>query len=111
MSGVKNYKITVKELQGSIVFLRKIMRGGANRSFGIEVAELAGVSNDITDRAKNILKTLEPKTHGKSETNYDYQENKLSETERILSDLDLNNLSPMQAFAVLTDLQEKIKGK
>ncbi len=54
LDGVKNYKVTVKELQGGIVFLRKIMRGGANRSFGIEVAELAGVNKEVTERAKKI---------------------------------------------------------
>ena len=59
IKGVKNYKFTVKEWQGSIMFLRKVMRGGANKSFGIEVAELAGVSKDVTDRAKIILKKLE----------------------------------------------------
>ena len=55
----KNYKVTVKEFNGSIVFLRKIARGGANRSFGIEVAALAGVPNVICNRAKEIVKRLE----------------------------------------------------
>ena len=61
MEGVKNYKIAVKEINGSVVFLRKIMRGGANRSFGIEVAALAGVPREVTDRAKQILKAVERK--------------------------------------------------
>ncbi|MDE7453245.1 MAG: DNA mismatch repair protein MutS, partial [Clostridia bacterium] len=56
LSGVKNYKISVKEVNGSVVFLRKIMRGGANRSFGIEVDALAGVPDEVTERAKAILK-------------------------------------------------------
>ena len=59
LDGVKNYKITVKELNGVVVFLRKIARGGANRSFGIEVAALAGVPKEVTSRAKGILKALE----------------------------------------------------
>ncbi len=59
LSGVKNYKISVKEMNGGIVFLRKIMRGGVNRSFGIEVASLAGVPSVVTDRAKQILKQIE----------------------------------------------------
>ena len=59
LDGVKNYKITVKELNGAVVFLRKIARGGANRSFGIEVAALAGVPKEVTVRAKSILKALE----------------------------------------------------
>ncbi|MDY4187352.1 MAG: DNA mismatch repair protein MutS [Candidatus Borkfalkiaceae bacterium] len=59
LEGVKNYKITVKEVDGGILFLRKIMRGSANRSFGIEVAALAGVPGEVTARAKVILKRLE----------------------------------------------------
>ncbi len=111
IEGVKNYKITVKELQGSIVFMRKIMRGGANKSFGIEVAELAGVSTDITERAKVILKNLEKSDYKISRENYSDANTGLSETERIISDIDINNLSPMQAFNVIADLQEKVKGK
>jgi DNA mismatch repair protein MutS len=111
MEGVKNYKIAVKEFNGSIVFLRKIMRGGANRSFGIEVAALAGVPAAVTDRAKSILKSIE-----KGEVNLNApvqnQEEEVkqeSEVERILKDLDINNLSPVQAFMILSDLAEKVK--
>ncbi len=114
MDGVKNYKITVKEMQGGIVFLRKIMRGGANRSFGIEVAELAGVGKNITDRAKSILKRLEKSSlNVKAKTPINSAEEIkpcASEVERIIKDVDMNNLSPMQAFNILADLQEKIKG-
>ncbi len=117
LSGVKNYKITVKEMQGTIIFLRKIMRGGANKSFGIEVAQLAGVDKNVTDRAKQILKRLEA-----SDLNSDKsviaengakekKSEKLSEAERIIQDLDIDNLSPMQAFTVLADLSEKVKNK
>ncbi|MBE5742932.1 MAG: DNA mismatch repair protein MutS, partial [Clostridiales bacterium] len=59
IEGLKNYKITVKELNGTIVFMRKIMRGSAHRSFGIEVASLAGVPSGVTQRAKQVLKGLE----------------------------------------------------
>ena len=109
LKGVKNYKVTVKEINGSVVFLRKIMRGGANKSFGIEVAELAGVDKTITLRAKEILKDLERKS-GKKVTVQTVDEEKpaKSEVERIISDLDINNLSPMQAFAILADLKEKL---
>ncbi len=113
--GVKNYKVSVKEMQGGIVFLRKIMRGGANRSFGIEVAELAGVSNKITDRAKAILKQLEKNDIAKNRNNVndsvDVEINVLSNVERIIKDIDINNLSPMQAFNILVDLQDKVKEK
>jgi len=111
LDGVKNYKVTVKELQGGIVFLRKIMRGGANKSFGIEVASLAGVKKDVTDRAKEILKKLEKSdiTKSKPIINNSAEDKKLSQTELIIKDLDLNNLSPMQAFNILADLKNKVE--
>ncbi len=112
LGGVKNYKIAVKEFDGSVVFLRKIMRGGANRSFGIEVAALAGVPAVVTDRAKVILKSVENGDLTLSAA-FDEEENESnrqdSEIEKILKELDLNNLSPMQAFMVLSDLKEKVK--
>lgn len=114
INGIKNYKVTVKELQGSIVFLRKIMRGGANKSFGIEVAELAGVDKLVTERAKKILKTLEKSDITKKKDDDVVTADNptpLSEVERILIDVDVNNLTPMQAFNILIDLNEKIKGK
>ena len=112
MDGIKNYKIAVKDFNGSIVFLRKIMRGGANRSFGIEVASLAGVPACITDRAKKILKAVES---GGITANVDAYNDEpaevkpTGEVERILREIDLNNLSPMQALMVLSDLVEKVK--
>lgn len=116
MEGVKNYKITVKEMQGSIIFLRKIMRGGANKSFGIEVAKLAGVNTEVTERAKQILQKLEASDlNGRSDCVKEGKscaENasvrRYSEVERIIKDLDVNNLSPMQALTVLADLSEKV---
>lgn len=110
LSGVKNYKISAREINGGVVFLRKIMRGGANRSFGIEVASLAGVPSAVTDRAKAILKSIEGgnrqvKYSGEEET----EERQLSEVEIILKETDMNTLSPMQAFMLLGDLVEKVK--
>ena len=115
IDGVKNYKITVKEYQGTIVFLRKIMRGSANKSFGIEVAELAGINKDLTSRAKEILKKLEKKDITRNlPDNTDADEtvrNDFSETENIIKGLDINNISPMQAFEILADLKEKLKNQ
>ncbi|MGN0805242.1 MAG: DNA mismatch repair protein MutS [Candidatus Coproplasma sp.] len=112
ISGIKNYKIAVKEFNGKVVFMRKIMRGGANRSFGIEVASLAGVPACVTDRAKKILKAVES-----GEATFDVyadmdeqvSQSEPSEIERILKEIDLNNLSPVQAFMILSDLIEKVK--
>lgn len=114
LDGIKNYKVTVKELQGTIVFMRKIMRGGANRSFGIEVAELAGIDKNITERAKIILKKLEKNAPSKPTTNSDDESisvKSLSETESIIKDINVDNLSPMQAFNILIDLHEKLTDK
>ena len=110
LNGVKNYKISVKELGGSVVFLRKIMRGGANRSFGIEVASLAGIPSAVTDRAKSILKLIESGDKKFENKAYAVEENteSKSEVEKILSEVDLNNLSPMQAFLLVSDLVEKV---
>ena len=112
VQGVKNYKITVRELNGAVVFLRKIARGGANRSFGIEVASLAGVPKEITARAKGILKELEKKAilRGEiQETAVEEETQTLSEVEEILMETDVNTLSPMQALLLLNDLKEKVK--
>ena len=111
LEGVKNYKISVKEINGGIVFLRKIMRGGANRSFGIEVAALAGVPSSVTERAKVILKSVESggAVAAKVESVEDTQPERDSEIESILKEIDMNNMSPMQAFMVLGDLVDKVK--
>lgn len=111
LSGVKNYKISVKEINGGIVFMRKIMRGGVNRSFGIEVASLAGVPVEVTDRAKEILKQIE--SGEKQFEEYDESEDQpvVSEVEAILKDIDINSVSPMQAFLILSDLVEKVKSR
>ena len=115
LDGVKNYKVTVKEFNGTVLFLRKIARGGAHRSFGIEVASLAGVPKQITTRAKSILKALEKNDlmGGKKifEIREEAEEKVLSEVEQLLAGTDLNTLSPMQALLFLGDLKEKINSE
>lgn len=111
LEGVKNYKIAVREINGGIVFLRKIMRGGANRSFGIEVAALAGVPAEVTERAKVILKSIEKGGAQTANVEKALEEpaHEDSEIVKILKEVDMNNMSPMQAFMVLGDLVEKVK--
>ena len=114
VEGVKNYKITVKEINGTIMFLRRIMRGSANKSFGIEVASLAGVPTEVTKRAKVILKNLERNDTAKNglvsvEDLPSEDGVETCEIERIIADLDVNNLTPVQAMTVLFDLKEKVK--
>ena len=114
--GVKNYKISVKELDDDVVFLRKIVRGGASRSFGIEVAKLAGVPKLVLDRAKEISKNLE-KVNKKLDLDI-FKENKERAEDNtktaltilsILKDIDINRVSPMHAFDLLNDLVTRAK--
>ncbi len=115
LQGVKNYKVTVKELNGMVVFLRKIARGGANRSFGIEVAALAGVPKEVTQRAKAILKMLEKNDIARGKLQIDEiheegtEEKQYTEVEQLLLETDINTLSPMQALLLLGDLKDKLE--
>ena len=62
IEGVKNYSVAVKEVDDNIIFLRKIVKGGADQSYGIEVAKLAGLPKEVINRAKDILDNLEDNT-------------------------------------------------
>ena len=116
LDGVKNYKISVKEINDDVIFLRKIVRGGASRSFGIEVAKLAGVPNEVIERAKEISKNLEL-VNQKLDLNI-FKENKEKAEENsklalsilsILKDIDMNRVTPLHAFDILSDLTVKAK--
>lgn len=112
IDGVKNYKVTVRETAAGIVFLRKIVRGGANKSFGIEVARLAGIPQEVTARAKQILKKLEKNDIARNASEEIPEHERVqTETERMLADIDMNNVTPLQAFNLLSDLVEKAKGE
>ncbi len=117
LEGVKNYKINVKEINGSIVFLRKVVRGGANKSFGIEVASLAGLPKEVIKRAKEISKTLEQTDLNKNifkeiEASPEQEKRNKNVTEimGILSDLNIEKMTPLSAFEILNDLITKSKG-
>ena len=115
VDGVKNYRVTVKEINGSVVFLHKIARGGANKSFGIEVAALAGVPSEVCARAKEIVALLE---NSNVSLNLDEVERlganrrvtKTSqEVSSVLRDLDMNRISPIEAFDILNSLVKKVR--
>jgi len=118
LEGVKNYKITVKEMNDSVVFLRKIVRGHANKSFGIEVAKLAGVPEKVIQRAKEISLNLE-KVNQKLDMNiFGEDEEKVRQDKNnklgqqilsILRDMDINRMSPIESFEVLNDLIMRAK--
>ena len=100
--GVKNFCISIKEIGGKLVFLRKIMRGSATKSYGIEVASLAGIPDEIINRAKELMKEFESEK---------MNDNAQIESEIIdtLRDIDINKLSPMVAFDTLAHLIELVK--
>ncbi len=117
LEGVKNYRIMVRENNGKIVFLRKIARGGANKSFGIEVASLAGLPQDVIHRAKQLLISLEQADINKHIDFSQVEENsKLQETkshsleiQNMLKEIDINRVSPIEAFTMLAELVNKAK--
>lgn len=114
LEGVKNYRVSVKEFNNSVIFLRKIVRGGTNRSFGIEVASLAGLPEKVLNRAREILTKLEESEQNKkveivNPTESKKQNANVGNVVAILSDLDLNTLTPLNAFDVLVQLKKEIK--
>ena len=121
LKGVNNYSIAVKKRGDDITFLRRIVHGGADQSFGIEVAKLAGVPSAVTKRAKVILKELEANKveidfkaeDAVEEENDDIQFNfKTKSTEEMLElikTIDINTLTPIEAMQTLYDLKKKVQ--
>ena len=113
LDGVKNYQVSIKEYNNMIIFLRKIIRGGANRSFGIEVASLAGLPKELIDRAREILHTLEEKDlnriPNKEQLSTKKEYRNANEIINVLKDVDLNTLTPLNAFDILIQLKNYIK--
>ena len=118
--GIKNYSIAVKEKGEDIIFLRKIVRGGTDESYGIHVARLAGVPKDVTTRANQILRTIERKSvlNGKNlekenkkqvEGQFDMFNYKLAEIAQELDKINLNELTPIDALNTLVRIKEKMK--
>ncbi len=124
LSGVKNYRVLVNEHGETVIFLHRIARGGANKSFGIEVAALAGVPAKVTNRAKEIVKLLELKDDrdvnavlvnamgAKKHEQISIFSNTSDEAKQIiklLKDTNVDRLTPVQAMLILSDLIERAK--
>lgn len=112
IDGLKNYKFSAKEYEGGIRFIRKIMRGSANKSFGIEVSALAGIPQSVLDRAKHLLAQLinadiAHKANDVRQLSLFDNAMKYDEIIRILRDIDVNNITPRSALDILCDLKEK----
>lgn len=126
-SRVVNYNVSVKEINGKVVFLRKLARGGSEHSFGIHVAKLAGMPQSIVLRANEVLKQLESDNRKDSITKdlsnvadqrggmqlsfFQLDDPVLSQVRDEILDLDINNLTPMSALNKLHDIKKILTGK
>lgn len=118
IEGIKNYRVLIKETSDGVVFLHKIARGSANKSFGIEVASIAGLPKSVITRAKEILEIQESANTSATKISYENVAQKNSKTKEninvaevisILSDIDMNNVSPLVAFSTLQNLVDKVR--
>ena len=121
LEGVKNYSIAVKEKGEDIIFLRKIIPGGTDESYGVHVARLAGVPKAVTQRANEILKKIERKNvlvnkaqekEDKKQVSgqLDLYNFKLAEIAHELDKVNVNELTPIEALNTLVKIKEEIKG-
>lgn len=132
---IVNYRIEVNEKDGKVMFLRNIVKGGADKSYGIEVAKLAGLPKEILKESKKILKRLEQKKEliektvnvhqlslfGENLGFYDDEDEKKKEADEkmeVMSDIideieekDINNITPMEALKFLSELKAKLEEK
>lgn len=113
LDGIKNYNIAVKKHGFDITFLRKIVRGSADDSYGIEVARLAGIPDTVILRAKEILENLESEAPiSKAEFIIPEEKRRSREGDAIISELshmDVNTLSPLEALSVLFELAKRAR--
>ena len=127
---IKNYNVSVKELNGKVIFLRKLMRGGSEHSFGIHVAEIAGMPKSIVSRANTILKQLEadnasvgvdqPATsriagsanpNGMQLSFFQLDDPVLCQIRDEILGLDINNLTPVEALNKLNEIKKIVTGR
>ena len=117
IGGVRNYNITAKKQGGTLVFLRKIVRGAADDSYGIEVAKLAGLPDPVIQKAKGYLKELEaegiapsPAAGPTADDQLSFADVAADELRETLLATDLNTLTPLEAMNLLFELQRKARG-
>ena len=127
-SRIKNYNVSVKEVEGKVIFLRKLERGGSEHSFGIHVAEISGMPKSIVKRANVILKQLEADNasvgavgkptaeiaasrEGMQLSFFQLDDPVLCQVRDEILGLDVNNLTPLEALNKLNDIKKIVSGK
>ena len=124
-SRIKNYNVSVKEVKNSVLFLRKLVKGGSEHSFGIQVAKMAGMPQYVIEKANNVLKRLE-KTH-KNESTKEALSNKnadglqlsffqlddplLESIKDEIININIDNLTPLEALMKLNNIKKMLLGK
>jgi DNA mismatch repair protein MutS len=128
---IRNYNVSVREANGKVIFMRKLVRGGSEHSFGIHVAKLAGMPPSIIQRANQILKNLEGDSHrenqsiaqvgnGKATMNapegmqlsfFQLDDPVLEQIRDEVKTLDINNLTPLEALNKLSDIKKLVGEK
>ena len=125
---IKNYNVSVKEIDNKVIFLRKLERGGSEHSFGIHVAKMAGMPKSIVKRANDILKQLETDNRQQGISNkpmvevgetrggmqlsfFQLDDPVLCQIRDEILNLDVNNLTPLEALNKLNDIKRIVKGK
>lgn len=126
-SRIKNYNVSVKEVDGKVIFLRKLEKGGSEHSFGIHVAQISGMPRSIVNRAKAILKQLEESNvkegrvskpvkdiadtrEGMELSFFQLDDPILSQIRDEILELDVNNLTPLEALNKLNEIKKILKG-
>lgn len=126
-SRIKNYNVSVKEIDNKVIFLRKLVRGGSEHSFGIHVAKMAGMPQSIVKRAEQILKQLETNNRqsdiakpvdkiaqqreGYQLTFFQLDDPVLEQVRDEIKNLDINNLTPLEALNKLNEIKRIVTGK
>ncbi|WP_336830019.1 DNA mismatch repair protein MutS [Sphingobacterium multivorum] len=121
---IKNYNVTVKEVNNKVIFLRKLVPGGSEHSFGIHVAKLAGMPQKLLNRANQILKRLEQERTGGEQIKdsmrkiqkqayqlqmFSIDDPVLNKIRDMLNNLDVNSLTPVEALMKLDEIQRLLK--
>ena len=119
--GIKNFNVSVKETEDDVIFLRKLVKGGSNHSFGIHVAKMAGMPKLVLNSAENKLKLMERSKSNKLKENnndanlqlsfFDIEDPKMQEIKKIIKDLDIDNLSPVEALLKLNQIKKEINNE
>ena len=122
LDGINNYSIAVKKRGDDITFLRRIVKGGADQSFGIEVAKLAGLPQSVIKRAKVILKELESNKieiefksdealieEDETDIQYNFRTNSTDDILELIKTVDINTLTPIEAMQTLYNLKKKVE--